>query len=102
MRLVLPCLLLARVAAADPQPAGNLRVDLHCADYWATPDRGLHVTLDGVAQPPLAVNGFPLLAVDKHGTTHVRWLPTDIAYAVAAGPHHVEVAAPGCAAEARD
>jgi hypothetical protein len=36
---------------------GNLRVDVACADYWATPDRGLAVELDSVRVDALRTNG---------------------------------------------
>ena len=63
----------ARVASAQvepglgPLPDGNLRVDLRCADYWATPANGLQVSVDGVAPPTTGTNGANVLVDGKHG-----------------------------------
>lgn len=96
--MILAVLIAARVAAADP--GGDLRIDVNCADYWATPERGLTVAVDGVSYPALGENGVSGfdLAVYHHIATPIwTWTPTDVGYSAAIGPHHVAVDAPGCA-----
>ncbi|HUJ61736.1 MAG TPA: hypothetical protein VLX92_24700 [Kofleriaceae bacterium] len=102
MKLRRPLLLVAlcaRTASADPNA---LRVDVHCADYWADPDHGLQLTLDGHPLAATAVEGVSGTVWIRHvGPTEV-WTPTDVAYDVTPGPHHVELSAPGCAPLAID
>jgi hypothetical protein len=96
--IVLAVLISARVAAASP--GGDLRIDVNCADYWATPESGLTVAIDGVSYPALGENGLSgfELAVYHHIATPIwTWTPTDIGYRAAVGPHHVAIDAPGCA-----
>jgi hypothetical protein len=99
-RLATLLVIVSAPASANPDPAlriaaltgGNLRVDVHCADTWATPERGLDVSIDGVAQRSLGVNS-------SGGWTEngMVWTDIDVGYAVSAGRHTVEIAAPGCA-----
>ena len=70
-------LLCAHVASAHP--GGNLRFDIKCADYLATPDTGLAVTIDGYSYPVLGDG-----------------------YLVPPGRHRIAVAAPGCSPLERD
>jgi hypothetical protein len=96
--IALAVVISGRVAAA--YPGGALRIDVTCADYWATPERGLTVAVDGVSYPALGENGMSgfELAVYHHIATPIwTWTPTDIGYSAAVGPHHISVAAPGCA-----
>ena len=93
------------MVAADP--SGSLRVDVRCADYWATPDRGLLVTVDGVPTTPAGTNGATIsgFALDEAGNVsgpYSVWTPTDVGFDVAPGPHRVAVDAPGCASLVSD
>jgi len=95
--------LFVRIAAADP--GGNLRVNVKCADYWATPDTGLAVTIDGRAYPALGTNGIS--GFDLEVYHHVpaplwSWTPTDVGYLVPPGVHRVSITAPGCSALEQD
>ena len=96
--------LLAAVASpvrAEPLPMqaykpDTLRVDVSCADYWATPERGLRVIVDGVARPAQEENGAYATGYTQDGS-YTQWVPTDIGFAVEPGVHHVSIEAPGCA-----
>jgi hypothetical protein len=106
MRTVIALGLLAtslHVASADP--GGDVRVDVRCADEWATPDRGLTVTVDGVSYPALGTNGYSdvaLLVYHHVATPYLTWTPTDIGFQAPPGPHRIGVGAPGCAALEQD
>jgi hypothetical protein len=108
----IPLVAITRLAAADPSgppsevapdvvhvPLTNLRVSVNCADYWATPERGLRLSIDGVE---VAANGVDLASETvywqgRHNTHEADVVvPTDIGYSVAPGPHHLALAAPGC------
>ena len=84
--LVLVC---APAAYADPiaplgdLPDGDLRVDLQCADYWATPSAGLRVTVDGAPADATGTNGRTVTGVGKHGA-YTAWVPTDVGFLAAA------------------
>lgn len=99
----------AGVAGAQPTPddpaadapAGRLRVDLRCADYWAEPATGLTVTLDGSPLVPTGVNGRSVIHYGKYGP-YATFERTDVGFDVAAGRHHLQLAAPDCASAARD
>ncbi len=100
--VVAACSLIGGTAAADPAfdpltSGGNLRVDVRCADFWATPDHGLRVSVDGVAQPA-RMNGVDTVGYGAHSV----WEPTDVGFVVAPGHHRLAIAAPGCASSARD
>ena len=100
--VVAACCLVGGAAAAVPAfdpvtSGGNLRVDVRCADFWATPEHGLRVSLDGVAQPG-RMNGATELAYGHYNV----WEPTDVGFAVAPGHHRLAIAAPGCATTALD
>ena len=62
LKAVAIVLALTTAASAEPQVlpplyrTGNLRVDVVCANTWATPDSGLAVTVDGAAIEPLRIN----------------------------------------------
>lgn len=103
-RAAVPLLLFASPLAAA-QPLGpkiqNLRVDLRCADAWATPGRGLSVTVDGLPAPPVEVNGTEAIGYTEYGPES-EWEPTDVGFALVAGVHRVAFAAPGCAPVALD
>lgn len=95
----------AHVAFAEP--SGNLRVDVHCADYWATPERGLAVTIDGRPERASATNGTTLaaVAIDANGLAsgpYTTWEPTDVGFEVTPGAHRLTVEAPGCRSVERD
>jgi hypothetical protein len=64
-------------------------------DYWATPERGLRVTLDGAIQDARDTFTLPITGYTKHGPA-VSYVPTDIGFAVTPGVHRIEVDAPGC------
>lgn len=108
-RVIIVAILLGSAHAAlaqvepglGPLPDGNLRVDLRCADFWATPANGLQVTVDGVAPPSTGINGANMLVEGRHGA-YETWVATDIGYDIAPGEHHLVLAAPGCASEQRD
>jgi hypothetical protein len=84
------------------RPDGNLRVDLRCADYWATPENGLSVTIDGVPATTTGTNGTNVSSVTRHGNVVTSWVATDVGYTVAAGEHHVLLAAPDCVPQEGD
>lgn len=90
------------IARAEPKvlphlyATGNLRVDVACADYAATPERGLAITLDGTPIEALRTNGATGIAWSENGPYSV-WEPTDIGFLVEPGRHRVTIAAPGCA-----
>jgi hypothetical protein len=99
MKAVLLALVCAApLASADPiiPQHDNLYVDVHCADYWANPDRGLNVRVDGAAQDARGVESTPVLRASKHGA-YTEWVPTDISFLVAPGTHEIAIDAPGCA-----
>lgn len=103
MRSLAVLVVLVRVAAADP--GGDLRVDVRCADTWATPETGLTVLVDGVPTPALGENGLSgfELAVYHHIATPIwTWNPTDIGFPAGPGPHRVAIQAPGCALLTQD
>ena len=86
-------------AQDDYSPAafgGNLRVDLQCADYFATYDSGLRVTIDGTPSSFVAMNGEIVTSYTRHGVPIDSWVPTDAGYVATPGRHHVDVSAPGC------
>src|SRR5438105_7926045 len=89
----------ASLSTASAEPLGkridNLRVDVSCADYWASPESGLRVTLDGAPQAPRDVFDVALVGYSKHGPV-VTYAPSDIGFAVEPGVHHLAVDAPGC------
>ena len=90
----------ASLARADPFPVqvlkpDTLRIDVSCADYWATPERGLRVVVDGVARPAQEENGAYATGYTQDGS-YSQWVPTDIGFAVEPGVHHVSIEAPGC------
>jgi opacity protein-like surface antigen len=76
---------------------GNMRVAVACADFVATPDTGLAVTLDGAPLPALRTNGAPSVITNEDGSSSSTWAATDIGYLVEPGKHRVSLAAPGCA-----
>jgi hypothetical protein len=101
-------LALTAAASAEPQVlaplyrTGNLRVDVLCADFWATPDRGLAVTVDGVRTEPLRINGTYVTNTNDDGSLYSSWSPYDVGYLVEPGPHHIGISAPGCATSELD
>jgi hypothetical protein len=100
-----PFVLVGAASSVQAEPyrarAENIHVSVHCADYWATPERGLVVSVDGVPQPAHGENGIPLYASTKSGPV-MHWVPTDIGYAVEPGVHHIALEAPGCSSLAED
>ncbi|HEX7700445.1 MAG TPA: hypothetical protein VF403_06985 [Kofleriaceae bacterium] len=103
-------LLVPKLAAAQPEPAvapnlygtGNLRVEMACANYEATPQEGLVVQVDGHPQSALRINGDLGTSYDEDGNPYTTWSATDIGYLVNPGEHHITVTAPGCAAQTAD
>ena len=103
VRLVAVAVLAAGASSARAEPfpvqvmkPDTLRVDVSCADYWATPERGLRVLVDGVALPAQEENGTTVSGYTEDGS-YSQWVPTDIGFAVEPGVHHVSIEAPGCA-----
>jgi hypothetical protein len=80
----------------------NLRVGVNCAYYFATPETGLNVSVDGALARFADVNGVNVTSYDKHGNESVTWEPTDVSFDVAPGHHHITLNAPGCAADEHD
>jgi hypothetical protein len=75
---------------------GNLRVDVSCADYWAAPERGLALTLDGAALDPLRTNSASGTTYAEDGSPITTSWSTDVGFLVEPGRHHVSITAPGC------
>jgi hypothetical protein len=80
---------------------GNLRVDIHCAEYFSTPDNGLRITLDDAPLDPVKTNGVITTVYDKHGAPSDIWSPTDVGYVAQPGVHRLRISAPGCADDDR-
>lgn len=114
MRMVLGLVLLPSIAGAQAmiqkapvETAGNLRVSVACADYNATPTKGLELTIDGAIAAPLGVNA---VTRTYHQTDLETWhdgiasrtIDTDVGFLVEPGRHHVVVSAPGCERRAVD
>jgi hypothetical protein len=107
VRVVVIVVASAGTTRADPAPvhdaqgAGSLRVDLQCADLWATPDNGLTVSVDGVPTASVGLNGRNVRHVTRRGS-YETWVPADFGFDVAPGLHHVAIVMPGCAVDDRD
>ena len=100
MKAVLLALLVCAPSTASAEPIvphfDNLYVDVGCADFWANPEHGLQVTVDGVVQEPRGENGVPVIGFTTSGP-YSDWVPTDISYYVPPGTHDIGIDAPGCA-----
>ncbi len=81
---------------------GNLRVDIHCAESFATPDRGLRVTVDDAPLEPLHINGYASTAYDENGVPYSTWSDTDVGYVAPPGVHRVRLSVPGCVDDVRE
>jgi len=90
-------LVLALAALVTRASADNLRLDVSCADYWATPDTGLDVLVDGAELRGGEVNSALAVGYTKHGNEYLTLVPTDVGFTLAPGTHHISVGAPGCA-----
>ncbi|HTR52670.1 MAG TPA: hypothetical protein VMJ10_18270 [Kofleriaceae bacterium] len=98
MKLLPPAIAVLSVTAATASAhADNLRVDVSCADFWATPDSGLDVRVDGAEARGGEINNALAVAYTKHGNPYLTAVPTDVGFSIAPGVHHVSVDAPGCA-----
>jgi hypothetical protein len=77
----------ASFASAEPivPQFDNLHVGIACADYWADPDHGLSVRIDGVLQEPRGEDGAP------------GWLRSNLGFLVPPGVHELAIEAPDCA-----
>jgi len=97
MKLLLSTLAILTATFGPRAEADNLRVDVNCADFWATPDSGLDVRIDGAEAPGGEVNSALAIAYTKHGNPYLTTVPTDVGFSVAPGTHHLSIGAPGCA-----
>jgi hypothetical protein len=111
MRILLAVVLVPAIASAQPEPVvapnlygtGNLRIEMACADYSVTPDQGLAVSVDGRTVNALRINGEYGTSYDENNDPiATTWAMTDVGYLVQPGPHHITVAAPGCATDQTD
>jgi hypothetical protein len=88
MKAATVVLLIAGAHVVNAEPIvphfDNLALSVSCAEYWADPDHGLSVRIDGALEEPRAFSGVAEWA------SHVSFL-------VPPGVHEVAITAPDCA-----
>jgi hypothetical protein len=98
--LVVVAMLVARAGFAEPS-VQNLRVEVRCAYYLATPRHGMQLTVDGVPQAGVVDLAYSEYT-DSDGNLQSTAHADHVGFDVAPGTHHLVLETPDCAPVAQD